>query len=171
MRWGRRMIGLVSTLILARLLTPEDFGIVAMAATVASLLEMLTWTGVDLALIREREPTREHYDTAWTIKILQGVLVALLVLASAPIAAMVFDEPRVAGALALLSLRPVLDGLQNIGVVDFRRDLDFGKEFRFGMYQKLMSFSVVVVLAITLRNYWVMIIGMISAAFRSRSVP
>lgn len=164
MRWGRRVIGLASTLILARLLTPEDFGIVAMAATVASLLEMLTWTGVDLALIREREPTREHYDTAWTIKILQGIVVGLLVLASAPLAAVVFDEPRVTGALALLSLRPLLDGVQNIAVVEFRRDLNFGKEFRFGMYQKLLSFSVVLVLALTLRSYWVMIIGMISAA-------
>jgi lipopolysaccharide exporter len=164
MRWGRRLIGLISTLILARLLTPEDFGIVAMASTVAALLEMLAWTGVDLALIRERDPDTAHFNTAWTIKIIQGLIVAGLILLVSPLAAHLFDEPRVTGALMVLALRPVLEGFQNIGVVAFRKELDFGKEFRFGLYQKLLSFTVVIVLAVVLRSYWVMIIGLVSEA-------
>jgi lipopolysaccharide exporter len=164
MRWGRRLIGLVSTVVLARLLTPQDFGIVAMAATVASLLEMLAWTGVDLALIRDSSATREHYDTAWSLKILQGFLVAVLIAGAAPLAAYWFDEPRVASAMLVLALRPIVEGFQNIGVVAFRKELDFGKEFRFGLYQKLISFAVVIVLAVTIGNYWVLIFGLLAEA-------
>ena len=57
MRWGMRLIGLVSTIILARLLTPADFGIVAMAMVVVGLLEIIAFTGVDLALIRDGNAT------------------------------------------------------------------------------------------------------------------
>ena len=56
----------------ARLLAPEDFGVVAMAMVVVGFLEVFTHTGVDLALIRDAQATREHYDTAWTLEILQA---------------------------------------------------------------------------------------------------
>ena len=72
MRWCMRGIGLISTVILARLLTPEDFGIVAMCMIVVGLLEAISYTGVDLALIRDSRTTRHHYDTAWTIQVLQA---------------------------------------------------------------------------------------------------
>ncbi len=164
MRWAMRLIGLVSTIILARLLTPEDFGVVALALIVNGFLEVVAWTGVDLALIRDRNATREHYDTAWTIQIMQGGIYATLLIIAAPFAVGYFDEPRTATVLYLLAVRAIVEGFQNIGVVAFRRDLDFAKEFRFGLYKKLMSFTVIVVLAFTLRNYLALALGMVAAA-------
>ena len=67
MRWAVRGLGLVSTVILARLLTPEDFGIVAMAMVVIAMLEVFTHFGTDLALLRRQELSRDYYDSAWTI--------------------------------------------------------------------------------------------------------
>ena len=52
MRWGMRLIGIISTAILARLLVPEDFGIIAMAMIVVGLVEVFSQLGVDLALIQ-----------------------------------------------------------------------------------------------------------------------
>ena len=73
MRWAIRGVGLVSTIILARLLTPEDFGVVAMAMVAVAILASFTQSGTDLALLRNTEATREHYDTAWTLEIIQSV--------------------------------------------------------------------------------------------------
>ena len=69
-RWAARLLGLISTLFLARLLMPRDFGIVTIAMIVVGTVEIFNQTGQHLAIIRHANPTREHYDSAWTIFIL-----------------------------------------------------------------------------------------------------
>ena len=164
MRWGMRFIGLISTIILARLLIPEDFGIIAMAMIVIGLLETIAYTGVDLALIRDQKLSKEHYNTAWTIQLLQGILVACLLVIIAPLAAAYFAEPRATLVIQLLALRALLESTKNIGIVAFRKELNFAKEFRFGIYTKLIQFVIVVSAALLFRNYWALVIGMIASA-------
>ena len=65
-----RGIGIVSTLILARLLTPADFGLVGMAMSVVSLIELMGAFGFDTALIQQPRTDRDRYDTAWTFNII-----------------------------------------------------------------------------------------------------
>ena len=67
-----RGIGLISTVILVRLLSPQDFGIAALATTIYVILDTLTATGFNMALIRMSDPTRVHYDTAWTLGIIRA---------------------------------------------------------------------------------------------------
>ena len=64
-----RLIGVVSTLVLVRILSPVDFGIVALAQVVAATLDQLTATGFNMAIIRMRAPQAAHYDTAWHLLI------------------------------------------------------------------------------------------------------
>jgi O-antigen/teichoic acid export membrane protein len=161
MRWAIRGVGLVSTVILARLLTPEDFGVVAMAMVAVAMLEVFTQSGVDLALLRTEAPTREHYDAAWTLEIIQGLLLGAVLFLSAPLVGGHFEDERVTLVVQLLSLRAVIGGFQNIGVVDFRRRLAFGTEFKFGVYKKLLTFSVTIVAALLLRNYWALVAGQV----------
>src|SRR5690349_11345593 len=79
-----RVAGIVSMLILARLLMPEHFGIVALASGVVGFIELLSSLGLDTILIQQRALTRDHYDTAWTIQVAIGTFCAsLLVLGAA----------------------------------------------------------------------------------------
>ncbi len=71
-RWCDRLTGVVSTVILARLLTPTDYGIVAIATLVVSLVEVFSRTGQGAAVVRHPNPTREHYDLAWTVSLGTG---------------------------------------------------------------------------------------------------
>src|SRR5262245_65538229 len=73
-----RSLGLISTMILARLLVPADFGLVAMATSVLGLLEMISAFGFDVALIRHASSDRTHYDTAWTLNALLGLAVGVV---------------------------------------------------------------------------------------------
>jgi hypothetical protein len=93
-RWAMRLIGLVSTMILARLLAPEDFGLIALALLAYGLLETLSYAGVDLALMRQGNDSREHYDTAWTIQVLQGVFIAVCLAVGGGGGGRPLDAPR-----------------------------------------------------------------------------
>jgi lipopolysaccharide exporter len=161
MRWSIRAIGLVSTIILARLLTPEDFGLVAMSMLFVGLIEMMGETGQQAALIRHPNPTREHFDSAWTTQVLVGLVLGTIVILAAPLAGMYFGDPRAVLLVQIFSLRVYLIGFENIGTVLFRKELDFAKEFRFGVYKKLLSFVTTLALAFYLRSYWALVGGIV----------
>jgi len=166
-RWALRGIGLVSTIILARLLAPADFGIIAMAMIVVGLLELLAEGGIDLALIRNPHATRAHFDTAWTFRIIQGVILALVLVAVAPLAAEYFNESRVAPVMRVLALRALIMGFENVGIVHFLKGLDFAKDFRFAVYRRLIATLVTLAFAVALRSYWALVIGMVVAPIAS----
>lgn len=164
MRWSMRLIGLATTIILARLLDPVDFGIIAMAMIITGLLQIVTWTGVDLALIKDQKSSDDHYNTAWTIQIIQGVLLAALLLFAAPFSEQYFSEPKVVAVIQALALNAVIQGFANIGTVEFRKRLDFATEFRFGFYKKFATFVVTIPAALIIGNYWAIVISMIFSA-------
>lgn len=153
MRWLMRLVGLANTVILARILSPDDYGIMAMSAVIVELLMMLSDTNVDLALMREPGAPRHIYDSAWTVQLLFGLLAGLAVVAMAPLLASYYRDPRVTEVMYILALRPVIMGFENVGVVEFRKALDFAKEFRYAIFRRLSLFVFSVILALTLRNY------------------
>lgn len=162
MRWAIRSVGLLSTIILARLLAPDDFGVVAMAMVAVAILQSFAQSGVDLALLRAEAPQREHYDAAWTLEIIQGVLLAAALFFTAPLVSGQFSDPRVDEVIRALAISAFVGGFQNIGVVNFRRNLDFRREFQFGVYKKLATFGVTVTAALLLRNYWALVVGQVA---------
>jgi O-antigen/teichoic acid export membrane protein len=165
LRWAIRLIGLVSTIILARILSPRDFGIVAMAMIVVGMLEIFNQTGQLLVLIRLPNPTKAHYDTAWTVSAMIGVGIALSILLVAPFTVSYFHEPRAIAVMQCLALRALLGGVENVGTIDFRRDLNFGRFFVYNVYPKLISFVVTLVAAFLLRNYWALVLGILTGQF------
>ena len=159
MRWTDRLIGLISTLILARLLMPSDFGIVAMCSLVIGLVDVLLDLGVGTVLIRDRSATPSHYHTAWTLRVMQTAFGAAIVVIVAPAAAKYFGDPRLTVVLRVMALGLVLAGLENIGVVDFQKEMRFGMEFRFTFLKRIVAFGVTMIAAVMLRSYWALVIG------------
>jgi O-antigen/teichoic acid export membrane protein len=161
MRWSMRIIGVVSTMILARMLTPLDFGLVAMATVFVGFIELFSFMSFDLALIRIPKPERDDYDTAWTLQTILGAVLSVLILALAPVAAWYFSEPRLATVVRLLAANSLLQGLSNVGLVDFRRNLDFQRDLRFNVYSRLIVFVATMAVAVLVRNYWALVTGLL----------
>jgi O-antigen/teichoic acid export membrane protein len=159
MRWAIRGVGLLSTLVLARLLTPADFGIVAMGTLVGGLLSKMTEMGTWQLLLRMRNADRSAYDTAWTIMLIQGAVMSLLVSLAAYPAAAFFKEPRLTAVMQVSALGSIIISFTNIGTLMFRRDLDFRKDFIFEVVGKTLHVVPVFVLALIWRSYWALIIG------------
>jgi len=162
MRWGIRGLGLLNTFVLARLLAPQDFGLVAMAMVVGGFIEVLGQTGQQLALIRLPAPTRADYDSVWTLDILVAVALTLLQCAVAPLAPLYFNEPRAAGLIAVLALRTLIGGFENVGVVAFRKELDFRRDFQFQVLQRLATIAVTIGLAVWLRDERALVGGILA---------
>jgi lipopolysaccharide exporter len=156
-----RSLGLVSTLILARLLVPADFGLIAMATSFVVLLEMLTAFGLDNALIRLLTLERKQLDTAWTLNVLLSVGVAIMMAACAVPVARFYGESELVTVILVLACGSLVQGFENIGVVYFRREMRFDREFRFQVGKKLALFFTAVPLAFLLRNYWALVAGIV----------
>lgn len=156
-----RVIGLISTTILARLLLPDDFGLVVYALTFFAIVDLFFQFGFETVLIRDQDAGADSYDTAWTLEIIKGfVLCALLIAGASPISQF-FNEPRVEAVLYLLAAVPILNGFKNIGVVDFRKKMEFDKEFIFKFSARVVSVIATILLAMQLRSYWALVCGML----------
>jgi lipopolysaccharide exporter len=158
-KFMERGLGLISTIILARLLVPLDFGVVAMAMSVIAVLELMGAFSFDVALIQNSSAGRDHYDTAWTFNVLFALASALLLLVLALPMANFYTEPRLESVMYWLALGMAVQGFENIGVVAFRKDMRFDKEFKFLFGKKITSFAVTVPLAFILHDYWALVIG------------
>lgn len=159
MRWTDRLIGFISTLVLARLLVPEDFGVIAMASLVIGLIDVFLDLGVNVALIQNRNATQAHYDTAWTLRLVQSCLVTLIVFLAAPYAAEYFNDPRVTPVLQWLAAGVLLAGLENIGVITFQKEMRFSLDFRFTFLKRIAGFFTTITAAAILQNFWALVIG------------
>ncbi len=154
-------IGLISTLILVRLLAPDAFGLAAIASTAYDTLNAISDLSFALALVKMKAPTRDQYDTAWTLTVLRGLLMGALIFLSAPWIADLMREPRLVDITRVMALYPVLWGFENIGLIDFQRDLRFDKLFVYDVLGKVAGFVFVIPAAAILHNAWAVVLGTI----------
>lgn len=158
-RLATRLLGLLSTLILVRLLAPDDFGLLAIATAFAASIDAMASIGTDFALIREREPDRAMYDTAFTMNVIRGIATAMILAGAAFPLAWFMEDARLGPVMVLLGVAFLLSALENIGIVDFRRALDFSKEFRLFLVPRIAGSVANIATAFVLRSYWSLVVG------------
>lgn len=153
-RMGLQAIGVVSSIITARILGPQLIGLYEKAAVLVGFLAMLTTMGLQTTLVQKRNATRDHYDTVWTLSILEGLITALPLVLIMPWADTWFRAPGMSGLLGMMALAQFIRGFENVGMVEFRRELEFDKEFRFMLYRRLALFIVAVSIALIWKTVW-----------------
>ncbi len=156
-------LALISITILARLLSPEDFGVVAMAMFVYAILDSIAWFGFDSALIQNQQAKASHYNTAFTFNVIFYTAVALLLIVLAGPAAAYYREPRVENILYVMAFGAFVFGFENIGIVDFRKNMQYQKDFQFMLSKKIIAFAVTIPLAFLWQNYWALVVGVLAS--------
>jgi O-antigen/teichoic acid export membrane protein len=160
-----RSIGMVSIAILARLLIPADFGVVALGSSFAGLLALLTAFGFDLWLIQNPRAERRHFDTVWTFKVLFGLATAALLALPAHHIARFYEEPRLAPVMLGLAVARAISSFDNVGLVWFRKDMAFDREFRFSLAKRLLTtFVATIPFALVWRDYRALVWGTIAGS-------
>lgn len=158
-RMCSRLIGVASTLVLARLLSTADFGIVAIAFTISAGLNSVSNLGVTETLVRHQEVGRDVLDTGFTVQVIKGLITGGLLILAAPLASAWFDEPRLRDIIYLLAASFTLAGFENVGVIHFRRELRFDLEIRLSAIERVAGALATISSAFLLRNYWALAIG------------
>lgn len=159
LRWSIKLLGLVNTVIMARLLMPADYGIVAMAMLVVGLTHALLDMGSQTALLRKKEVTREEVDSVWTLRLMQGVAIGLVIVALAYPASLYFKEPRVTAVLFVLAACFVVGSASNIGMTLAQKELNYALEFRAAVIAKVLGVLVTIVTGYLLRDYRALVAG------------
>ena len=158
-RFVTRVLGFASTLILARLLVPADFGLVVMATTFAAAVDSLSQIGLQEALVRHPANDRKLFNTAFTLQAGRAVITSGLVVLAAPAAAYWFNEPRIEAMLVVLAAASLVFGFENIGIIEFRREMRFDMQFRLLLIPRLLQLVTTIPLAIMTESYWALVLG------------
>ena len=165
LRFSFRLIGLVNTFILVRLLLPSDFGLVGLVTAAYSIIDLLSQMSLQMVIIRMPAPSRDDYDTAWTLGLIRGVLIAVLLVAAGPFLASYIHEPRVVQLCYVLGAVSIVQGFENIRLVDLQRSLQYQQIFVYQVAGKIAGVLTTIPLAFYLHNYWALISGIAAMRF------
>ena len=165
---GTYLCGLIRSIVVARLLVPEDFGLIGMAMTVVTGMIAVTAIGLEMSVIKTHfdsdEELKIHLNTVWTVDLIRRtVLGSLLALLAYP-AARFYHEERLYPILLLFSLLPLLYGLQNIGLVIYRKQVSFRRIVWFELTLNLVSVVTSIVLVVLTRNVWALVLSLLITA-------
>lgn len=159
-----RLIGLANTLILARILAPDDFGVVALGVAVMQLLQNVSDIGVAQAVVRFRDAGRREIDTLFSLSAIRGLLIAGVLAAAAPFAAAFYDDQRVSIIFVSMGMIALLQSLINPKFYEFQRGLDFRQETLAGGLNKIVAVIASVAVAYVTRSFWAIIAGLAAGA-------
>jgi O-antigen/teichoic acid export membrane protein len=160
---GVKAIFLIRTLVLARLLLPEDFGLLAISMIAVDFLLSVTNLGMVPALVQRLETDERQYNTAWTVGIARALLIGGIVFLAAPLIATLFAEPRATDLIRVVAVRPLLEAMVSIKVADLMRNLRFRRLAYIYLPEAVVNTAVSISLAPFL-GVWALIAGALAGA-------
>ena len=155
---GAKIIYLIRLLVLAILLAPADFGLVAIATTATGFLLSVTNFGLVPAVVQAENMDDEKYDAAWTFDMTRSFLVAILTIVFAPTIANIFAEPLAVPIIQALALRPFIESLISIKMAALNRELSF-RPLAYLKIVEAISNTVISVSLAKLLGVWAMVFG------------
>lgn len=157
-QFAKRGVSILVTLLLAKFLVPEDFGLVAMMAVFLALGQTLMDSGFREALIRLESVTQEDYATAFFANVVLGVASYGILFAAAPAIAKFYDEPRLVELIRVGSVAIIVMSFQVVQVANLSRKLNFKLQLKASFPASVISGSVAVCLAYLDMGVWALIV-------------
>ena len=162
LRIVNRGFSLIRLIILARILAPSDFGLMGIALLTMSTLETFSQTGFQQALIQKKEDIKSYLNSAWTVLILRGFIIFIILYFIAPYAAIFFKAPEAKPIIRVIGFSILFQAFTNIGVTYFKKELEFNKEFIYQFSGTLADFIVAVTAVLILKNVWALVLGLLA---------
>lgn len=149
----------VGILILARILTPSDFGIVAISTALISVVMAITEASLQPALIQSRNPTSEHVDTVWSMSLIRAGLIFAIFLVSAWPLARLYGDERLVWVLIVSGVTGAFMEFYNPRITLATRSFEFRPLVSFQIYQKFGGLVIAIALALWFRSFWAIVVG------------
>ena len=147
------------TFILVRLLSPQDFGLMALSLLLVTTIKQFSQTGLEQAIIQDNDSSKHTLNTVWTTSIIRGLLFFLLINLLSPFYCQFFGEPEISNVLKVLSLSVLFTGFKNSYVIVSQKELKFRKIFILTLFSQISEVLTTIVLAILYKNVIALAIG------------
>lgn len=141
---------------------PEDYGLVATAMLAIGLIQTFVDFGATTALLRLSNPTKDDIDSAWTLKVIQGVIAAITTLSLASIISEFVERPELVQILWTLAGAILLASLSNIGLTIAAKEFNFKLGAKIEVISKLASVAATLSAGIALKSHWALVIGIVT---------
>ena len=160
---GVKALYMIRLLVLAILLRPADFGLIAIALAATGFLLNLTNLGLIPAVVQADNMDDARYDAVWTFDVTRSVIITAMTILLAPLIAKIFAEPHAVPIIQVLALRPLIESLMSIKVAALNRNLTFRPVAMLKIVEAIFNAIISVALA-KLLGVWALVLGMIGGA-------
>lgn len=158
---------LLTTSILARLLTKDEFGMIAIAMVAINYLAVVKDLGLGAALIQRRGNIQEVSNIIFTFNLFMGIILSILVIPLAPYIANYFNDPQVTPVLRWLGISFFINALGSVHIARLKRDLDFRRKMIPDLGNAIVKGVVSIVMALSGFGVWSLVFGQLSGAITS----
>lgn len=159
------VLRIASVAILARLLTPKDYGLIGMVTVVVNFAMMFKDAGLSIATVQKESITHDQISTLFWINIIISTILGLCVLASAPLVSLFYGTPELTGITVALSFSFILSGLTIQHQALQRRHMRFGALAAIQITSQIITLIVTISLALFGWRYWALVGGTLTHAF------
>lgn len=157
---GAQVLRLIGNLLLARLLFPEAFGLMAIVYLIVFALDQFSNVGIPAAVMSfDRGDQPEFLNTAWTIQIIRGFGLWFIGLALTPIVADFYNQPQLLEIMPVATFSAVLMGVQSTQFLVLTRRLQLGRRVAIEMLGRIASVITMVGMAWVEPSVWALVIG------------
>ncbi|MCW2410662.1 lipopolysaccharide biosynthesis protein [Sphingobium sp. B8D3A] len=151
------LVSFASSIVLARLLMPEDFGLVAIALGVSAVVTALTSMPLSEALIQINDIEDDHFHSAFTLGFIRAMMLTLLLAGAAwPVAAL-YEDSRLAPIMLLLAVQAFIGGFYSARWPMIQKQLSFAPDAIAGVVTRVATMLASVVIAYLYRSYWAIV--------------
>jgi len=154
-----KVIAAIQLMVVARLLTPADFGVMAASAVIVLAFMTISELGLESALIAKAEVDREDLAVAWTVAIGRGVAMAACLWATADLIGQAMQMPQLASLLRVHAWLLVLQGLQSPALAIVLKNLNLRLRVIMDLVRRVIEAGAIIALALWLRNVWALLLG------------
>jgi len=162
----QKCMQLISNLILARILFPEAFGLMAIASVFLLGISMFSDMGIHPAIIQsKRGREQEFLETAWTIKVIRGFCICAASCVLAYPVSIIYQEPILFPLLCVLSITAILQGVSSTRIASLNRDMEFKRIVLIDLARDLLTPLITIALALWLQSVWALAFGSITGNF------
>lgn len=156
--WGKTLIQMVSTITLARLLVPADFGLIAMVTAIVGIADLVRDFGLTGAIIQTRDISAKLWQSILWLSIALGGVLAIIVAACAPLIALLYNEPRLIPLTLVIAPTLLVNGLAMPLQARITRDLKFGTLAKIDVGSMLAGVAASIVAAFLGAGVWSLVI-------------
>lgn len=161
-QFANQGISFVVGILLARLLSPREFGLIGMITVFIAISESFINSGFSNALIRKKDATNTDYSTVFYFNLAAGLVFFLILFASAPAIASFFHEPELKAIVQVLGLILIIDSLTVTQKTILVKRVDFKLQARISIIASMGSGIIALVLAFSGFGVWSLVIQRIS---------